>query len=118
MTFWCYPACSTCKKAQKWLDDRGIPYTLVNIKEQNPDKQRLAAILQKSGAPAKKLFNTSGLAYRALALKDKLPAMTQEEMLDLLCTDGMLVKRPILEGETFALVGFREARWADALLNK
>ena len=87
MTFWCYPTCSTCKKAQQWLDAQGIAYTLVNIKEHNPDAARLAAILQKSGAPAKKLFNTSGLAYKSLNLKDRLPTMSEDEQLRLLATD-------------------------------
>ncbi len=106
-----YPKCTTCQKAKKWLDERGIPYEARDIKLQNPTEAELREWFQKSGLPLKRFFNTSGLQYRALALKDKLPNMTQEEQLRLLATDGMLVKRPILVSENFVVAGFKLAQW-------
>lgn len=116
MLFVCYPKCSTCRKAQSWLDSHGLTYTLRDIKEENPTREELAAWHGRSGLPLRKLFNTSGLLYKSLALKDRLPGMSEDEQLDLLASDGMLVKRPILVTETAVLVGFREADWAAALL--
>ena len=115
MLFVCYPRCSTCKKAQKWLDEHQLPYTVRDIKEDNPTLQELETWHQASGLPLKKFFNTSGLQYKALGLKDKLPEMSEEEQLALLATDGMLVKRPILVGEDFVRTGFRQAEWETAL---
>ena len=115
MTFLCYPRCSTCQKAKKWLDERGIAYELRDIKEQNPTAEELRAWREKSGLPLKRFFNTSGLQYKALGLKEKLPAMTEEEQFGLLATDGMLVKRPLLVTEDRVLVGFREAEYEAAL---
>ena len=114
-TFVCYPKCTTCQKAQKWLEENGVAYTLRHIKEDNPSYEELAAWYGQSGLPLKKFFNTSGLLYKSLALKDKLPTMSEEEMLRLLATDGMLVKRPILIGDGVVLVGFKEADWAKLL---
>ena len=111
MLFVEYPKCTTCQRAKKFLDDRGVSYTDRHIKEDNPTAEELRAWRQASGLPLKKFFNTSGLQYKALGLKDKLPAMSEEEQLALLATDGMLVKRPILVGDGFVLVGFREAEW-------
>lgn len=116
MLFVCYPKCSTCRKAQSWLDSHGLTYTLRDIKEENPTREELAEWHGRSGLPLRKLFNTSGLLYKSLALKDRLPGMSEDEQLDLLASDGMLVKRPILVTETAVLVGFREADWAAALL--
>ena len=113
--FICYPKCSTCQKAKKWLDERHIPYVLRDIKPDNPTAQELALWQAKSGLPLRKFFNTSGLLYKSLELKDKLPTMTLEEMLSLLATDGMLVKRPLLVGEDFVLLGFKEADWSAKL---
>ena len=113
MLFLCYPKCTTCQKAKAWLDAQGAAYTLRDIKEENPSLEELRLWWQTSGLPLKKFFNTSGLQYKALALKDKLPAMTEEEQLALLATDGMLVKRPILVGENFVLTGFRQAEWEE-----
>ncbi len=115
MTFVCYPKCTTCQKARKWLDENGISYELRDIKTENPSAQELEQWYRRSGLPLKKFFNTSGLLYKSMALKDKLPGMTEEEMLHLLATDGMLVKRPLLVGEETALVGFKEAEWAQWL---
>ena len=115
MTFLCYTKCSTCKKAQTWLNDNGIGYTLRDIKTENPTEAELRAWHEKSGLPLKKFFNTSGLQYKALQLKDKLPTMTEDEMFALLATDGMLVKRPMVITEETVLVGFKEADW-EALL--
>lgn len=114
MLFLCYPKCTTCQKARKWLDAKGAEYTYRDIKEENPSADELRAWWQLSGLPLKKFFNTSGLQYKALGLKDKLPTMTEEEQLALLASDGMLVKRPILVGEGFVRVGFKEAEWANA----
>ena len=115
MLFICYPRCTTCQKAQKWLDANGITYELRNIKEENPSADELRSWHKASGLPLKKFFNTSGLQYKALGLKDKLPAMTEEEQFALLATDGMLVKRPILVGDGFVLTGFRQAEWEEKL---
>ena len=113
--FLCYPKCTTCQKAQRWLDEHKIPYSLRNIKEGKPTAEELAAWYKASGLPLQKFFNTSGLLYRSLELKNRLPAMSEEAMLELLSTDGMLVKRPLLVGEDTVLVGFREADWAQRL---
>ena len=115
MTFLCYPKCTTCKKAQAWLTDNGIAFDLRDIKTENPTEAELRAWHEKSGLPLKKFFNTSGLQYKALQLKDKLPTMTEDEMFALLATDGMLVKRPMVITEEAILVGFKEADWAAAL---
>lgn len=112
MLFVCYPKCSTCKKAEAWLVEKGISFQKRDIKEDNPTREELARWLAASGLPVKRFFNTSGLQYKALGLKDRLPAMTVEEQLDLLSTDGMLVKRPILVDGDKVLVGFKEAEWA------
>ena len=115
MLFLEYPPCSTCKKAKAWLDAHGVAYTARHIKENNPSYEELKQWLAISGLPLKKFFNTSGLQYKALGLKDKLPAMTVDEQLRLLATDGMLVKRPILVGDGFVLTGFRQAEWEEKL---
>ena len=115
MLFLCYPKCSTCQKAKAWLDERGISYELRDIKTDNPTAEELTLWYRKSGLPLKKFFNTSGLQYKALGLKDKLPDMSEAEQLALLATDGMLVKRPLLVGESFVLTGFRAAEWETAL---
>ena len=115
MLFLCYPKCSTCQKAKAWLDQRGISYDLRDIKLNNPTAEELTAWYQKSGLPLKKFFNTSGLQYKALGLKDKLSAMSEAEQIALLATDGMLVKRPLLIGDAFVLAGFRPADWEAAL---
>lgn len=107
----CYPKCTTCQRAKKWLDDNNVSYELRDIKLNNPSFDELSLWYQKSGLPLKKFFNTSGLLYKSMELKDKLPNMTEKEMLELLSTDGMLVKRPILIGDDFVLVGFKEADW-------
>ena len=111
----CYPKCSTCKKALAWLEEKGISVQVRDIKEQRPTAEELSQWLRLSGLPLKRFFNTSGLQYKALGLKDRLPGMSQEEQLELLATDGMLVKRPLLVGEGFMLVGFREAEWTEKL---
>ena len=110
-----YPKCSTCQKAKKWLDTHGITYADRDIKGENPTAEELSAWQEKSGLPLKRFFNTSGMLYRELGLKDKLDAMSEEEQLKLLATDGMLVKRPILVTDTTVLVGFREKDWESAL---
>lgn len=116
MLFVCYPKCTTCQKAKKWLEEKGVSYTLRDIKTENPTQEELRTWWQESGLPLKKFFNTSGQQYRALGLKDKLPAMSEAEQLALLATDGMLVKRPLLVAGDKVLVGFQEAAWAAALL--
>ena len=115
MIFLCYPKCSTCQKAQRWLEEKGVAYTLRNIKEDNPSREELEAWHEKSGLELKRFFNTSGLQYRALSLKDRLPQMSKDEQLDLLATDGMLVKRPLLITDMGVLVGFKEKEWTEAL---
>ena len=115
MTFICYPKCTTCQKAQKWLDENGISYTFRDIKMENPTYEELSVWHQCSGLPLKKLFNTSGLLYKSMGLKDKLPEMSEDEMPKLLAADGMLVKRPLLVGDDFVLVGFKEAEWGNRL---
>lgn len=111
MKFICYPKCSTCQKARKWLDENGIAYELRDIKTENPTYEELAAWHALSGQPLKKLFNTSGLLYKSLNLKEKLPEMSEDEQLKLLTTDGMLVKRPLLVANDFVLVGFKASEW-------
>ena len=113
LKFICYPKCTTCQKAKKFLDDRGVSYELRDVKADNPTLSELTEWYGKSGLPLKKFFNTSGLLYKSLGLKDKLPEISKDEMLALLATDGMLVKRPILTGDDFVLVGFKEAEWAE-----
>ena len=111
MLFLQYPPCSTCQKAKKWLDDQGITYTDRHIKLENPSYGELKAWYTASVLPLKKFFNTSGLLYKSMQLKDRLPAMTEEEQLQLLASDGMLVKRPIVVKDGLVLVGFREEAW-------
>ena len=113
--FICYPICTTCQKAKKWLDYNKIQYELRDIKEDNPSFEELSAWYEISGLSLKKFFNTSGLLYKSMELKDKLPAMSEEEQLKLLATDGMLVKRPLVIGEDFVLVGFKESEWSEKL---
>lgn len=108
LTFICYPKCTTCQRAKKWLDDNQIEYEFRDIKLKNPTIEELTEWYKKSGLPLKKFFNTSGLLYKSLDLKNKLPVMSEEEMLSLLATDGMLVKRPLFVGKNFVLVGFKE----------
>ena len=111
MFFLCYPKCSTCQKARKWLDERGIKYTERHIAEKNPTYDELKVWYQQSGLPIKKFFNTCGLVYKEMQLKDKLSLMSEEEQLKLLATNGMLVKRPIVISEDNVLIGFKEAEW-------
>ncbi len=111
MLFICYPTCSTCQKAKKWLENAGLAFEERNIKTENPSYEELKAWQEKSGLPLKKFFNTSGMRYRELELKDRLPGMTEEEQLRLLASDGMLVKRPILVQGDAVLLGFREKEW-------
>lgn len=115
MLFLCYPRCTTCQKAQKWLTEHHIDFTVRDIKLQNPTEDELRAWHNASGLPLRRFFNTSGQQYRALALKDRLPQMSMDEQYALLATDGMLVKRPMLIGEDFVLVGFRESEWEERL---
>lgn len=115
MTFVCYPKCSTCKKAQRFLEEKGVPFALRDIKAENPDAEELRAWQQRSGLPLRRFFNTSGMLYRSMELAAKLPNMSEEEQLALLASDGMLVKRPILAAEDFVLVGFRQAEWEERL---
>ncbi len=115
MLFVCYPKCSTCKKARKWLDESGVEYTLRDIKTDNPTAEELKTWWKISGLPLKRFFNTSGNIYKEMKLKDKLPEMSEEEQLALLATDGMLVKRPILVGEDKVLVGAKEKEWEEYL---
>ncbi len=116
LNFICYPKCTTCKKAQKWLDENNIEYTLRNIKEENPSFEELSKWYKISGMTLKKCFNTSGLLYKSMELKNKLPNMTEDEMLNLLATDGMLVKRPLLVADDFVLIGFKVDDWANKLI--
>lgn len=115
MLFICYPKCSTCQKAKKWLEEKGVKFDLRDIKTENPSKEELTAWYHKSGLPLKKFFNTSGLQYKALGLKEKLKEMNEEEQLALLASDGMLVKRPIMITKQRVLVGFREEEWKGIL---
>lgn len=115
MLFLQYPPCSTCKKAKNWLDEHGLSYTDRHIKEDNPSYEELKGWYERSGLPLKRFFNTSGLAYKALNLKDRLPNMSEEEQLRLLASDGMLVKRPLLVTESRVLTGFKEAEWLQIL---
>ena len=115
LKFICYPKCTTCQKAEKWLIENKVKYELCNIKSENPTKAELTELYKRSGLPLRKFFNTSGLLYKSLELKTKLPAMSEDEMLTLLASDGMLVKRPILENGDFVLVGFKEDEWRERL---
>lgn len=115
MLFVEYPKCSTCQRAKKFLDAHGAAYTDRHIKEDRPSAEELRIWQQASGLPLKKFFNTSGLLYKSMGLKDRLPGMSEEEQLELLASDGMLVKRPILVGEDFLLVGFKEEQWVEKL---
>lgn len=114
--FICYPKCTTCQKAKKWLDDNKIDYDFRDIKLDKPTLDELTEWHKKSGLPLKKLFNTSGLLYKSLDLKNKLPTMSEDEMLKLLSSDGMLVKRPLLIGESFVLIGFKENEWSEKII--
>ena len=116
MLFLEYPSCSSCKKAKKWLDDHDIAYTARNIKTENPTFEELSAWYDNSGLELKRFFNTSGQLYKSMKLKDKLPAMSEEEKLSLLSTDGMLIKRPIVIGDDLVLVGFHEQKWIEKLI--
>ena len=117
LKFICYPKCTTCQKARKWLDDNKIEYEFSDIKLDNPTLDELTEWYKKSGLPLKKFFNTCGMLYKSLDLKNKLPTMTEDEMLKLLASDGMLVKRPLLVGDGFVLVGFKETDWNISLQN-
>ena len=116
MLFIEYPKCSTCQKAKKWLDEHSITYTDRHIVEDNPSYDELKKWYERSGLTLKKFFNTSGMLYKEMQLKDKLPAMSEEEQLKLLATNGMLVKRPLIVDGDMVLTGFREAEWAEKLL--
>ena len=113
-----YPKCGTCQKAKRWLDEKQLAYDDRHIVEQNPSEKELALWWERSGLPLKKFFNTSGLLYKKLELKDKLPGMSEKEQLELLATDGMLVKRPVIVGKNFVLTGFNVKDWEKVLLNK
>lgn len=115
MLFVYYPGCSTCQRARKWLDEQGAAYTERHIKDQNPTYEELREWYARSGMPLKKFFNTSGLVYKSMNLKDKLPTMTEEEQLRLLASDGMLVKRPILVKDDKVITGFKEEKWKEML---
>lgn len=115
MKVYCYTKCTTCKKALKWLDEQGKEYQIIDIKEHNPSREELKEAYEKSGLPLKKFFNTSGQVYRGLNLKDKLASMSEEEQLELLASDGMLVKRPLVIKDHIVLTGFKEAEWAEKL---
>ena len=115
MLFLQYPPCSTCRKAKEWLDEHGVRYTQRHIKEQNPTYEELKEWYLRSGLPLKKFFNTSGLLYKSMELKQRLPAMSEEEQLRLLASDGMLVKRPLVITRDRVLVGFREGEWSALL---
>ena len=110
-----YPPCSTCQKAKRWLDEYQVSYTSRHIKENNPSVAELTEWYKMSGLPLKKFFNTSGLLYKSMGLKDKLPTMSEEEQIALLATDGMLVKRPLVIGDSFVLTGFKEKDWQEKL---
>ena len=113
LTVYCYSRCTTCKKALKWLDDHGVSYTLLDIKNEHPDEDSLRKYYAMSGLPLKRFFNTSGIPYRELGLSGKLPDMTEDEQLALLATNGMLVKRPLVVGDDFVLTGFKEKEWME-----
>lgn len=115
MTILCYPRCTTCKKALKWLQENEIVYEERDIKSDNPSKEEIKSWYEKSGLTLKRFFNTSGNLYKEMKLKDKLGDMTEEEQIELLSTDGMLVKRPVLVGEDFVLTGFKETEWEKVL---
>ena len=115
MLFICYPKCSTCKKAKKWLDEHNVEYTERHIVENNPTYDELKEWFNKSGLPIKRFFNTSGLLYKEMKLKDKLPTMSEDKQLQLLATNGMLVKRPLIVGENTVLTGFKESEWNEAI---
>ena len=115
LTVYCYSRCSTCKKALKWLDDHGMEYRSIDIKEDNPDKETLRQLHKKSGLPLKRFFNTSGQLYRQMELSKKLPDMSEDEMYEILASDGMLVKRPILITEDRVFTGFKEDDWKSVL---
>ena len=115
MTFICYPKCTTCQKAQKWLDENGISYTFRDIKMEHPTYEELSTWHRRSGLPLKKFFNTSGMLYKEMQLKDKLPQMSEDEQLKLLATNGMLVKRPVIVDGDTVLTGFREKEWEEKL---
>ena len=115
MIFICYPKCSTCQKAKKWLDEQDIKYTERHIVDNNPSYEELKEWYNKSGLPLQRFFNTSGLLYKEMQLKDKLPTMNEEEQLKLLATNGMLVKRPLVVNGDMVLIGFKEAEWAEKL---
>ena len=115
MIFICYPKCSTCKKAKKWLDEHNVEYTERHIVENNPTYDELKEWFNKSGLPIKRFFNTSGLLYKEMKLKDKLPTMSEDEQLQLLATNGMLMKRPLIVGENIVLTGFKENEWSEAI---
>ena len=117
MVFICYPKCTTCQKAKNWLESQGIAYTERNIAEENPTYAELKEWYKKSGLPLKRFFNTSGLVYKSMQLKDKLPEMSEEEQLKLLATDGMLVKRPLVVDDDTVLTGFKEAEWTEKMLS-
>ena len=118
MLFVCYPKCSTCQKAKAWLEERGLSFELRDIKQERPTAEELRRWHAISALPLKRFFNTSGLLYKSMGLKDKLPQMGEDEMLRLLATDGMLVKRPLLVSDEFVLVGFKETEWTEQLKNK
>lgn len=118
MLFVCYPKCSTCQKAKAFLEEKGAAYQLRDIKLEHPSQEELRQWWKRSGLPLKRFFNTSGLKYKELGLRDRLPGMGEEEQLALLATDGMLVKRPLLVGDDFVLVGFRQPEWEACLSRK
>ncbi len=115
ITFICYPRCTTCARAEEWLEKNGVEYTARNIKEQNPTADELRKWYKISGLPLSRFFNTSGILYKSMGLKEKLPSMTDEEKIALLATDGMLVKRPLLITDRSAVPGFKESVWADEI---
>lgn len=112
---YCYSRCTTCQKALKWLESKGVEYKVIDIKEENPDEKTLRKYYKMSGLPLKRFFNTSGMQYRELELAKKLPDMSEDEQFALLATDGMLVKRPLLVGKDFVLTGFKETEWSEKL---
>lgn len=115
---YCYNRCTTCKKALKWLEEKGIQYELIDIKTDNPDEETLRKYRAMSGLPLKRFFNTSGIQYREMELSKKLPTMSEDEQFSLLAADGMMVKRPLVVGDGFVLVGFKESEWTEKLIGK